>query len=291
MPPSSQKPTRRPSHSKPRPRPKPGSRGPSRRRRSSRREIANRPAPRHSFPPATRDRDAPPVPFPLTGRPQALACRLSIPPRCSTTSLLCASQFDMDKLGKPEEEDVINDKPMPLLDHLIELRTRLLWSMAAFMVTFFVCYYFKQAIFSLPRRAAGAHPGSARRRTEDDLHLADRAVLHLFEGGDVRRAVLRLSGHRDAALAVRRARPVSQRETRDPAVPGGDAGAVPDGRGARLLLRVSGRLELLPRFREPHRRRRHADRGAASHQRISRSRDEAGAARSALPSSFRWGCR
>jgi len=47
-----------------------------------------------------------------------------------------------------EEEDVIDDKPMPLLDHLIELRVRLLWSMAAFMATFFVCYYFKQTIFS-----------------------------------------------------------------------------------------------------------------------------------------------
>jgi sec-independent protein translocase protein TatC len=51
-------------------------------------------------------------------------------------------------VAKPEEEDVINDKPMPLLEHLVELRQRLLWSMAAFMVTFFVCYYFKQAIFS-----------------------------------------------------------------------------------------------------------------------------------------------
>jgi sec-independent protein translocase protein TatC len=51
-------------------------------------------------------------------------------------------------VAKPDEEDVIDDKPMPLLDHLIELRTRLLWSMAAFMLAFFFCYHFSGAIYS-----------------------------------------------------------------------------------------------------------------------------------------------
>lgn len=44
-------------------------------------------------------------------------------------------------------EDPINDKPMPLLEHLIELRRRLMWSAAAFLIAFAVCYYFSGEIF------------------------------------------------------------------------------------------------------------------------------------------------
>jgi sec-independent protein translocase protein TatC len=44
------------------------------------------------------------------------------------------------------EED-INDKKMPLLDHLIELRQRLIWSVAALFVCFLVAYYFSGVIF------------------------------------------------------------------------------------------------------------------------------------------------
>jgi sec-independent protein translocase protein TatC len=46
------------------------------------------------------------------------------------------------------EEDVIDDKPMPLLDHLIELRRRLMWSIGAFLICFFICYHFSGTIFS-----------------------------------------------------------------------------------------------------------------------------------------------
>lgn len=51
------------------------------------------------------------------------------------------------KLPPAEEEDPIDDKPMPLLDHLIELRSRLMWSFAAFMIFFLICYYFSGAIY------------------------------------------------------------------------------------------------------------------------------------------------
>ena len=51
-------------------------------------------------------------------------------------------------MANPDGTDPIDDKPMPLLDHLIELRRRLLWSAAAFLLCFFFCYYFSEQIFS-----------------------------------------------------------------------------------------------------------------------------------------------
>jgi sec-independent protein translocase protein TatC len=46
-----------------------------------------------------------------------------------------------------EKDDPINDKPMPLLDHLVELRTRLMWAIGAFIVCFIGCYHFSGDIY------------------------------------------------------------------------------------------------------------------------------------------------
>jgi sec-independent protein translocase protein TatC len=45
------------------------------------------------------------------------------------------------------EDDTIDDKPMPLLEHLIELRRRLIWSAGAFLICFGVAYYFSSDIY------------------------------------------------------------------------------------------------------------------------------------------------
>jgi hypothetical protein len=37
-----------------------------------------------------------------------------------------------------DDNDTIDDKPMPLIEHLMELRTRLLWSVGAFIIAFAV---------------------------------------------------------------------------------------------------------------------------------------------------------
>jgi sec-independent protein translocase protein TatC len=52
----------------------------------------------------------------------------------------------------------IEESKMPLLDHLIELRRRLLWSFAAFAVAFGFCLFFAKSIFAVlvqPLLAAG----------------------------------------------------------------------------------------------------------------------------------------
>ena len=49
----------------------------------------------------------------------------------------------MSALDGPED-----DKPMPLLDHLIELRKRLVYALLGFILVFVACFYFAKPIFT-----------------------------------------------------------------------------------------------------------------------------------------------
>ena len=46
-----------------------------------------------------------------------------------------------------DENDTIDDKPMPLLAHLLELRRRLMWSLDTFFVAFLISYHFSGRIY------------------------------------------------------------------------------------------------------------------------------------------------
>jgi len=57
-----------------------------------------------------------------------------------------------------DDVDELEDTRAPLLDHLIELRRRLIYCILALIVTFFACFYFSEDIFAFllqPLKAAG----------------------------------------------------------------------------------------------------------------------------------------
>jgi sec-independent protein translocase protein TatC len=50
-------------------------------------------------------------------------------------------------MADDDKDDELEAGRMPLLDHLVELRNRLIWAFAAVLLAFLVCYQFKEAIY------------------------------------------------------------------------------------------------------------------------------------------------
>ena len=52
-------------------------------------------------------------------------------------------------MNVPPDHDEIDKTKAPLLDHLAELRTRLIWSFATLLITFVGCFYFAEPIYMI----------------------------------------------------------------------------------------------------------------------------------------------
>ena len=64
-----------------------------------------------------------------------------------------------------DDAQVKEEDKMPLLDHLVELRTRLMFAVGGFFVAFFVCFYFANPMFDfLVEPLAGLWEGEENRR-------------------------------------------------------------------------------------------------------------------------------
>ena len=144
-------------------------------------------------------------------------------------------------------QDEIDASKAPLLDHLVELRTRLISSLIALGISFVLCFIFAKQIYNiLVLPYLWAHGGSASGPIEmiytaPQEFLFTQMKLALFGA-----FCLVVPHRRQPDLQVRRARPLQERAARLPALSGGDAAAVPARRPGRLFPRHADGDALLP---------------------------------------------
>ena len=75
----------------------------------------------------------------------------------------------------PEDEAALDATKAPLMEHLLELRTRLVWALVSFFISFVVCYYFATPIFTFLTRPL--HHALAGRAND---HLIYTALTEVF---------------------------------------------------------------------------------------------------------------
>ncbi|GAB4574903.1 MAG: twin-arginine translocase subunit TatC [Rhodothalassiaceae bacterium] len=86
-----------------------------------------------------------------------------------------------------EEDDLIERSKMPLLDHLIELRKRLLWAVVGVFVAFIACWFVSDQLFNFLTQplADALGPDSHRRMIYTAMHEAFFTKLKLAFFGAV----------------------------------------------------------------------------------------------------------
>ncbi len=80
-------------------------------------------------------------------------------------------------MNKPTDDDeaAIEATKAPLMDHLIELRRRLIWSIITFILCFLVCFYFAKPIYGFL-----THPLYEALKGEPSRHMIATALTETF---------------------------------------------------------------------------------------------------------------
>ena len=150
------------------------------------------------------------------------------------------------RMSREDEEKEIEATKAPLMEHLIELRSRLIKALIAFVIAFVVCFFFAKQIYNVliwPLRLGGR-----RRRTPSSStpalleYFITQLKLAMFGAAFISFPVIA-----DADLHVRRARPLPQRAPGLPAVSGRDADLLPARRGGGLFPGLADAGALLAR--------------------------------------------
>jgi len=81
-------------------------------------------------------------------------------------------------MNKIADEDEIEASRAPLLDHLVELRTRLVWTILGIFVGFVACFFFRQEIFLLLTNPFVAAMREAGRG--NDIHMINTDAFGFF---------------------------------------------------------------------------------------------------------------
>ena len=120
-----------------------------------------------------------------------------------------AGNDETGRMSREEEEEKrIEATKAPLMDHLIELRGRLIKAIAAFALASIVCFFFAKYIFNV---LTWPYLWVAGAEFEIHLHRAARILCRAAQARAVRRGVHFISGGRFANLYVRRAGALPQR--------------------------------------------------------------------------------